>query len=438
MPKKAKELTSLEVMKITNDGLHAVGGVSGLCLQIIGKARSWVLRTTIDGKQQKIGLGSCTQIKLAMARDKAREHLKQIKDGVNPVKERRAARIEAMTAAAKAKTFKQCAGEYLAAHRVGWVDKHALRYENSLALHVYPIIGSLPVANVDTTAVLEVLTQPVETADGIKSLWEARTDTASRVRGRIESVLQYARACGLRPPGENPASWQLLKFTLPKKSAVYKEENFTALPYAEIGAFMADLRKREGMSARALEFAILTAARSQEVRLARWNEIDFTARIWNVPAEHMKMKREHTVPLSDVAVKLLEALPCYEGNGHIFPPVQADELSDMALLMVVRRMHEKKKQVDGRGYVDPKLDNRIVTVHGFRSSFKDWAEEETTFQPKTVEFALAHKLPDRVEGAYQRGSLLEKRRALMDAWSRYCETVQTAKKDNVIPMRKAV
>jgi integrase len=295
----------------------------------------------------------------------------------------------------------------------------------------------MPVADVDTGIVLEVLQQPVETADGVKPLWETRAETASRLRGRIELILQWAKVRGFRT-GENPADWNTLKFTLPSKSRIYKEENFPALPHGEVGAFMADLHGREGVAARALEFAILTAARSKEVREATWSEIDLEARIWRVPSVHMKKKREHHVPLSDAVVKLLESLPRSEGNDHIFVPPMSAEFSDMALLMVIRRMHEKKLLSDGIGWIDPQQNNRVVTVHGFRATFSNWANETTSHREKAIEFALAHKLPDKVTGAYHRETMFDKRKPLMADWAQYCNIVPVSKGKNVVSARKAL
>ena len=435
MPKKTKELTALAVSKIKDDGLHAVGGVAGLYLQIIGNSRSWMFRTNIAGKRSKIGLGAYIQVTLAEARDKARELVKQIKDGVNPVEERRKEKAQATLESVKLKTFRQCAEAFIETNRAGWKNaKHAQQWKNTLAMYANPIIGGLDVADIDTGLVLEVLQQPVDTPDGKAPLWNAKTETASRLRGRMESVLQWAKVRGLRT-GENPADWKTLKYVLPARSEVQKKENHAALPYVEIGAFIAALRTQSGMAARAVEFAVLTATRSGEVRGATWEEIDLDARLWTIPAERMKMKREHIVPLSDTAVRLLEALPQYEGNNHVFAAVQADKLSDMALTQALRRMHEKKLAADGRGWIDPKQNNRVITVHGFRSCFDDWASETTTHDTQAIDYSLAHKLPDKVRGAYQRGDMFMKRRALMNDWSRYCETAQTAKGDNVVSIR---
>ena len=212
--------------------------------------------------------------------------------------------------------------------------------------------------------------------------------------------------------------------------------HFPALPYTEINIFLTELHSCIGMAARAVEFAILTAARSGEVRGATWEEIDLEARMWTIPAERMKIKREHNVPLSDTAVRLLEALPQYEGNNHVFPAERVQVLSDMALTEAVRRMHEKKLAADGRGWIDPKQNNRIITVHGFRSTFGDWAGDLTDYPYEVRQHAIAHDLPNKSDGAYFRSSQFIKRIGLMTDWARYCETVQAAKGDNVVSIRK--
>jgi integrase len=253
----------------------------------------------------------------------------------------------------------------------------------------------------------------------------------------MESVLDFAKIRGFRQ-GDNPADWKTLKHVLPSKNKIHEEENHPALPYAEIGAFMMELREREGMAARALEFAILTAARSKEVRGAIWDEIDLASRVWTIPAARMKKKREHSVPLPDAAVKLLEALPRHEGDNHIFPAARAFMLPDTSLVKLLRRMHEEKQKTDSTGWIDPKLNDRVITSHGFRSAFRDWAGETTSYPREVIEHALAHSLADKAEAAYQRGTLFDKRKGLMSDWSRYCSTVRCAEGGNVVSIMKAV
>ena len=427
MPKKAKELSALAVSKLKTEGRYAVGGADGLHLRIAGASRAWVLRlavgTRTDAKgntvvhRRDIGLGSYPEVSLAEAREKARELRKQVRDGIDPIEERKVTKVRAALEAAKSKTFEECANAYIEANRAGWKnEKHVQQWQNTLATYAFPKIGQLPVAAVDTGLVLSVLQQ--ETGEDKAQLWHAKTETASRLRGRLESILDWAAFRGYRE-GENPARWKgHLEHELPARSKVQKVEHHAALPYAELGAFMVELRKREGLSARALEFAILTAARSGEVRGATWAEIDLPGRIWTVPAERMKAGKEHRVPLSDEAVKLLEALPRIVGNPYVFPAPRGGQLSDMALTAVLRRME--------RGG---------LTQHGFRSTFRDWAGETTAYPREVCEHALAHKLADGVEAAYQRGDLLAKRARLMADWARYCGTVQ-GNVENVVAMKK--
>jgi len=414
MPKKAKELTALAVSKIRDGGRHAVGGVDGLHLRVVGVSRAWVLRVVvgvrIDAKgksvihRRDIGLGSYPELSLADAREKAREYRKQIQSGINPVEERKTEKIQKALESVKTKTFKECAGAYIEANRAGWKNvKHVQQWENTLETYAFPKIGSLPVDVIDTGLVLSVLQQKVVTPKGSESLWLCKTETASRLRGRLESILDWAAFRGFRQ-GDNPARWKgHLEHELPAKNKVQKVEHHAALPYAEIGGFMAELRAKEGTSARALEFAILTASRSGEVRGATWAEVDLSSRIWTIPAERMKAGKEHRVPLSNRVIALLAALPRVAGSSHVFPAPRGGALSDMSLTAVLRRM--------GRGG---------LTQHGFRSTFRDWAGETTTYPREVCEHALAHKLADGVEAAYQRGDLLAKRSQMMADWSEFC------------------
>ena len=306
-------------------------------------------------------------------------------------------------------TFAACAERYIASHKVGWRNpKHAAQWPATLGTYVYPVFGSLPVQAVDVGLVMKA----------IEPIWVQKPETAGRVRGRIERVLDWATARGYRQ-GENPARWRgHLENLLPKKSKVRRVEHHAALPYVEIGAFMAELRQQEGVPARALEFAILTAARTGEVIGAKWDEIDLDERLWTVPAERMKAGKEHRVPLSDVALAIVEERRKIQQDDHIFPGGKAGRpISNMAMLMLLRRM--------GRG---------DLTAHGFRSSFRDWAAERTTFPAEVAEMALAHTVSDKVEAAYRRGDLFQKRRYLMEAWAKFCATVKAS--GQAAPIRK--
>jgi integrase len=394
MAKKARELTALAVSKLKDDGRYAVGGVDGLYLRVAGGGRAWVLRIKIAGKRCDIGLGPFPEVSLADARDIARDHRRQVRQGINPLDARRKARAALAVERAAAKTFKECAEAYVEANKAGWKnDKHIKQWRATLDTYAYPVIGALPVASVTIAHILTVL----------EPIWSVKTETASRLRGRIESVLDWAKVRGYRD-GENPARWRgHLDKTLPARNKVQKVEHHAALPYGEIGSFMSDLRKRDGISARALEFSILCASRSGEVRHASWAEIDLVGKIWTIPAVRMKAGREHRVPLSDDAAALLRGAPRIDGSEFVFPAPRGGALSDMALTAVLKRM----KRGD-------------LTQHGFRSTFRDWAGETTSYPREVIEHALAHQLADKAEAAYQRGDLLAKREKLMADWAKFC------------------
>jgi integrase len=313
--------------------------------------------------------------------------------------------------AAKAITFKQVAEEYLRSNQVKWSNaKHAAQWAATLKAYAYPLIGESIVGEIDTTAVLKVLRQEVPIKDKrLVALWEARPETASRLRGRIETVLDYARVKGLRT-GDNPAAWRgHLKLALPAVSKLRKVKHHAALPAAKVADFMVKLRAMTGPAASALEFAILTAARTGEVIGATWSEVDLDAGAWTIPPDRMKAGREHRVPLSAPALSLLRALKTDDSSpdGFVFPGSRPGKpLSNMALLMLLRRL----------GLGD-------VTAHGFRSTFRDWVSESTDFPTELAERALAHAVGDKTEAAYARGDLFEKRRALMDAWAKFAHDV---------------
>lgn len=378
-----------------------------------GNSRTWVFRfTDLHGKRRNMGLGSLDTVSLAEARKLAAELRAQARHPTvprNPLAERQQARTARRLEAARRMTFKACALAYMEAKRVEWKNtKHAQQWENTLATYAYPVFGDLPVAEVDTALVVKCL----------EPIWTKKTETATRLRGRIAAVLDWATTSRFRQ-GDNPARWQgHLANLLATPGKIQKIEHHAALPYAELGAFMADLRQREGIGARALEFAILTAARSGEVRGATWAEIDLDQAVWTVPGERMKAGKEHRVPLSADAVKLLKALPHKKATDYVFPSRQAGKpLSDMTLTAVLRRM--------GRGE---------LTAHGFRSTFRDWAAECTHFPREVAEMALAHTIENAVEAAYRRGDLFAKRSGLMADWAAYCRTLPhgTAK---VVPIR---
>jgi integrase len=353
----------------------------------------------LDGRAREMGLGPRALYSLAEARAAAQEARKLRHQGIDPIEARRAAKVQKRLDAAKAMTFQECAHAYIAAHRAGWRNgKHAAQWEATLATYAGPVIGAFPVAAVDTALVMKV----------IEPLWATKPETASRLRGRIERVLDWAKVSGYRI-GENPARWRgHLDHLLPARSKVRKVEHHAALACAELPSFRVELCDKEGIAARALEFAILTAARTGEVIGARWSELDLLDKTWTVPTERMKARREHRVPLSASALAILEEMQGHRaGNdGFVFPGGKNGKpLSNMAFLMLLRRM--------GRG---------DLTAHGFRATFKTWASERTSFQNEVVEAALAHVTGSKVEQAYQRGDMFEKRRRLMAAWSEFCTT----------------
>ncbi len=399
VPKKAKELSALQVRRLKRPGLHAVGGVAGLHLQVKDSgAHSWILRVQIGDRRRDVGLGGFPDVTLGAARDNARQIREQIRQGIDPIAARKAAQDALRSAEAKRFTFNQASAAcYKAKAREFRNSKHSAQWKGTLDTYASPVIGSLPVDQVELAHVVKVL----------ERLWETKTETASRVRGRIESVLSWATVSGYRS-GDNPARWKgNLEHIFPKPSKVRRVNHHAALPWQEIGAFMAELSKREGMAARTLEFAILTAARSGEVRHAMWDEIDLDAKLWTVPAERMKAGKQHVVPLSAAALRLLKCLPRMKGSAFVFPAPRGGALSDMSLSAVTRRM-----EVD-------------AVPHGFRSSFRDWCAESTNYPREVAEQALAHTLESKVEAAYRRGDLLPKRRRLMEQWGRFCSSPQT-------------
>lgn len=418
MPKRVPELTAIQVRRLTRPGFHAVGGVAGLLLQVkpsttgegVGP-RSWVLRTTVGDKRRAFGLGAYPEVSLASARDKASRLKERIRDGVDPVEERKAAQRALRAAQAKALTFDEAARRCHAARATEFRnEKHRRDWISSLERHASPVLGTLSVAEIDMPHVLAVL----------EPIWKTRTETATRVRQRIETVLTWATVSGYRS-GTNSARWEgNLKEVLPNPSKITKVRHHRAIPWQEIGTFMANLRDRDGMSARALEFAILTAARSGEVRLATWDEMDLEGGVWMVPAERIKAGRTHRVPLSQDAVALLSALPRYEGSPYVFPAQRGGALSDMSLSAVCRRMG-----------VD-------ATPHGFRSTFKDWARNRTRYADEVSELALAHVNSDATRAAYARDELIGKRRRLMAEWASYCNTIEKGEESaDVLPMGTA-
>ncbi|MBW1802126.1 MAG: integrase arm-type DNA-binding domain-containing protein [Deltaproteobacteria bacterium] len=411
MPKIAVELSAMDIKRLNKPGAHATGYISGLLLIVKDSgAKSWILRTMIGGKRRSIGLGPYPEISLAEARNKARAYKEDIRQGIDPLEQKKARQRSLINSQNGRMTFakaaKGCHEKKISEFRN---DKHGRDWISSINRYAAPIIGNLPVDEIDLTHVLKIL----------EPIWHEKTETATRLRQRIENVLAWATVSGYRS-GDNPARWKgHLDAILPKPSKIKKVEHFKALPWQNIGAFMQDLRNRNGFGARCLEWIILTVARSGEARLATWDEIDMENRVWTIPAERMKTGKEHKVPLVNDAKKLLDALPRFQSSNYVFTAARGGPLSDMSVSAVCRRMKVE------------------AVPHGFRSTFRDWCAENTNFPREVAEMALAHTIGNQVEAAYRRGDLFEKRRRLMDAWSEYCNQIQTDKKANVRPIRGA-
>ena len=412
MPKVAKELSAAEVRRIDRPGFHPVGGVPGLLLQVsLGGGRSWVLRVMVGQRRRGFGLGSFPAVSLGDARNKARELREKLAQGIDPVAERQAARAAHIAAQVKRLTFREAAEQYHATKEKEFRNaKHRKDWIGSLKRYAFIHIGEVPVGDVELPHVLKAL----------EPIWETKTETATRVRQRIEGVLAWAAVRGYRS-GDNPARWQgNLDAVLAKPAKVGKgKRHFPALPWQRVPEFLQDLRTREGMGARALEFAILTAARSGEIRGATWDEIDLSAKVWTIPAERMKAGKPHRIPLSPAAVTLLESLPRMQGQPLVFPAVRGGKISDVTILATVKRMNATKEKEGGEQYTDP-ADGRPVVPHGFRSAFKDWARNRSSYPDEVSELALAHVNSDATRAAYARDELLPQRTKLMTAWADYC------------------
>lgn len=402
MSRAIHRLKAIAVAQITSPGLYSDGG--GLYLQVTpAGVRSWLYRYMRNGKARGMGLGPLHTINLAKARVKAHECREQLLAGIDPLDAKKGAKQAQQIEDAKALSFRDCATSYHLAHKDGWKNvKHAEQWVNTLSTYAYPVIGSLPIAAVDVGLVMKIL----------EPIWKTKTETASRLRGRIESVIDWATARGYRT-GENPARWKgHLDHLLMSKSSASKVVHHPALPYAELADFLVRVREQEGFAKDALEFLILTASRTSEVLNATWSELDLELAIWTIPGERMKAGREHRVPLSRRSREILEKQQLFcqgeqrsaQEKQYIFPGRRAAQpLSNMALLQLLRR-----------------IDRNDLTVHGFRSTFRDWAGECTNHPREIAEAALAHTVKDKTEAAYARGDLFDKRRVLMTDWASFC------------------
>lgn len=427
MPKKAKELSATEVRRLEPrkdkngnpyNTYHPVGGVSGLMLETAATGgKSWILRTVVGTKRRMIGLGGFPEVPLKQAREKAREVKGKIAQGIDPVEERQAARRALIAEQLASVTFDDAAKEYIRMKSKEFRNpRQRQQWENSLATYATPHIGTTPVKEIDLAHIKAVL----------DPIWESKTETANRVRSRIENILGWCAVHGYRS-NDNPARWSgYLDEVYPSPEKIKKRGHHAALPVAEMPEFMERLQKRTGTAARALEFLILTASRTNEVigdkrteRVgAQWDEIDLKNRVWTIPAERMKTGKQHRVPLTDRAVEILKAMP--NNGGQIFPGPQGEIPSNNFLSALLKRMDVK------------------VTAHGFRSTFKDWAREHTAYADEVSELALAHVNDDATRAAYARSELIDKRRLLMADWQRFClHGEQTQSEDNVTPIGEA-
>jgi integrase len=408
------KLSAVEVTKAKGPAVLHAGG--GLYLRVSPTdSKAWAIRVPPDGKLIDLDPAPFPYIPLADSRQKATDHLRQRHEVIDPLAAKAAQRQAQRLSATKGRTFREVAEEFIGRNEAGWRNaKHRQQWRNTLATYVYPYLGELPVATIDAGLVVQAL----------DPIWREKPETATRVRGRIEAVIDAATVRGFRQ-GPNPAAWKgNLAHILPARAKVRKVEHHAAISFDDMPAFLAGLRQREGMSALALEFTIFTAARTGEVLGARWGEIDLAAKVWIVPGERMKAGREHRVPLSDAALDVLEKVQplalTTDGKrdpaAPVFPgPRRALPMSNMVLLMLLRRM---------------KRDD--VTAHGCRSTFSDWAAERTAYPREVVEMALAHAIENKVEAAYRRGDLFDKRRRLMADWARFCETPPAGE---VVPLR---
>ena len=392
----------------------------GLRLEIGGpNSASWATRYQIDGVERWMGLGSARDFTLAEARERNRKLVRQkLADGIDPLLTRQAEHAAKLAAAAKAMTFAEATRRFLEQHGAKWDNpKHRAQWQSTLKTYAEPVIGVLPVADLDVPLVLKVLEQPVKAARNYPAgpLWNARPETANRLRGRIESVLDWAKGRGYRQ-GDNSAAWSIIGKVLPARGV---QQHHAALPYKDVPGFMAALRARQGVAAQALQFLIYTTARSQEVLHARWSEIDLDNAVWTVPAARMKARKSHRVPLAPEAVGLLRDLYTESGSDFVFIGTRAGRpLAHTALQVLLKRIEQP------------------VTVHGFRSAFRDWAGETTAFPHEICEAALAHVRGDKSVQAYARGDLFNKRCKLMEAWAKFCTSPPKATAANLVAMRE--
>ena len=409
MARAINKLSQGHVQKLKTPGVHSDGG--GLILRIAkGGSKQWQFRYRWNGKERYMGLGGVQTVSLSQAREKALYARQAILDGVDPIDQRKRLKQAALSEAISVVTFREASEQYIKVQSPSWKNaKHRAQWHSTLETYAWPVIGNLSVADIDTTAVLRVL----------EPIWHTKNETASRLRGRIESVLDWAAVRNYRT-GENPARWKgHLQSQLPSTRRVNPVRHHSALQYREVGAFMGSLRKRSGSAALALEFTILTASRTSEVIGAKWDEIDLQRGIWTIPAERMKAGKEHAVPLNDRTRAILMSLAdVSDGGGYVFPGMRSKGLSNMAMLQLLKRM-----------------DRNDLTVHGFRSTFRDWAGDMTAYPREVMEACLAHTIQG-VEAAYRRSDALEKRRRLLREWENYCAAPAASQHAQVLSLMR--
>lgn len=430
--KKLQTLSAIEISRLATPGLHFVGHAAGLALNVTRNgSKNWILRYMLAGRRRDLGLGGYPTVTLAAATAAARVARENIRQGIDPVESARAERQQRRSAAlaeqAAAVTFRKCAETYIDGRAAEWKNpKHGQQWRTTLETYVFPFIGDMIVREIDTPHVKAAL----------DPIWLTRTETATRVRNRIELILNFAKVSGYRS-GENPARWKgHLDNLLPRPTKVAKTRNHAALPWKRVGSFWAALAELSGAGSNALRFAILTATRSGEVRGARWREFDLEEGVWTIPADRMKAGKEHRVPLSRPALELLRNLPRSEETDLAFPNAKGGSLSDMVLTATIKRMHEVQLRNGEQGWIDPEQDDRVITAHGFRSTFRVWAGETTAYPREVIEHALAHQLKDKTEAAYQRGDLFDKRARLMNEWAAFVLTPSAKASGDVVPIQK--
>lgn len=414
MPVKVKELSAIQIKRLCDPGKYAVGGVSGLMLRITKTgSKGWVLRTSISGRRVDAGLGGYPDISLSDAREKARQFKEKVAAGIDPLAERKEAKAQ-LAKKSSLVTFEQAA---LNCHSVKQQEfknhKHAKQWITTLSNYVIPLIGDRPIADITTTECLEVL----------KPVWSDKPETASRVRQRMATVFDYALAANIRT-APNPAAWKgCLEPLLPSIAKIKKQkgtQHQPALHYSDIPRLYKDLQARPNISAAALRLLILTGCRSGEVRLAEWDEFNFTDQVWCIPHTRMKAGKDHLVPLSDQACEIIQSMPHMLDSPYVFTSNRGNPLSDATLARLIKVMHEQSNKNANGGYLDT-ISNRIATPHGMRSSFKEWARAQPGFADEISELQLAHVSTDATRAAYARDSLLEQRRELMLLWEKHCE-----------------